>query len=130
MNEGLKKIGILTDTISDLPESISKKFGIEVIPVKIHIDEKTYLDKVEITDEEFFKLLQDPSIHAKTSQPSPYDFQVIFEKMLTKYETVSRNTRVYRAERHIPVRFDGKGSRWPEVFGQTCAHRHETGLDG
>lgn len=88
MNESLKKIGILTDTISDLPESISKRFEIEVIPVKIHIDEKTYLDKVEITDEEFFKLLQDPSIHAKTSQPSPYDFQVIFEKMLAKYETV------------------------------------------
>lgn len=85
---GLKRIGILTDSISDLPDSIAKEHGIWVLPVKLHIDEKTYLDKVEITDEEFFKILAEGKAQTKTSQPSPYDFQVIFEKMLKEYESI------------------------------------------
>ncbi len=84
----LKRIGILTDSISDLPDSIAKEHGIWVIPVKLHIDEKTYLDKVEITDEEFFRILVDGKAQTKTSQPSPYDFQVVFEKMLREFEVV------------------------------------------
>ncbi len=88
MESTKKTIGILTDSISDLPDAIAKQYGIEVIPVKLHIDDKTYLDKVDITDEQFFEILKNEHVHAKTSQPGPYDFQVIYERMLEKYEKV------------------------------------------
>ncbi|HOA15932.1 MAG TPA: DegV family protein [Bacillota bacterium] len=88
MESTKRTIGILTDSISDLPEEIAKQYGIEVIPVKLHIDDKTYLDKVDITDEQFFDILKNEHVHAKTSQPGPYDFQVIYERMLAKYEKV------------------------------------------
>lgn len=88
MDEKLKKIGILTDTVSDLPDDIAAKYGIEVIPLKIHIDDKTYLAKKDITDEQFFKLLSSTSAVAKTSQPSPFEFQVAYESMLRRYEMI------------------------------------------
>lgn len=88
MEDKLKKIGILTDTVSDLPDDIAAKYGIEVIPLKIHIDDKTYLAKKDITDEQFFEMLSNTNTVAKTSQPSPYEFQVAYEKMLDAYERV------------------------------------------
>jgi len=80
------KIGIVTDSIGDLPDEIAAKYGIEVVPVRIHIDEKTYIDKVEIKVEDFFKMIESSSVVAKTSQPSPFDFEVAYEKMLDKYD--------------------------------------------
>jgi DegV family protein with EDD domain len=88
MSNEIKKTGILTDTISDIPQEIVEALGIEIIPVKIHIGDETFLDRVEISSERFFEILVAGTVQPKTSQPSPYDFQVVFEKMLQKYEKV------------------------------------------
>lgn len=82
------RIGVLTDTIADLPDQFVAKYGINVIPVKVHVGDKTYLDKVEMTKEQFLKLLEKGAENPKTSQPSPYDFQVVFEKMLGEYDKI------------------------------------------
>jgi DegV family protein with EDD domain len=89
MNSKLRKqIGILTDSISDIPPALLKKYDLHVIPVKIHVGETTYLDKVDITDEQFFSIMEKGLEVTKTSQPSPYDFEVVYKDMLQKYDRI------------------------------------------
>ncbi|MCH5270793.1 MAG: DegV family protein [Lachnospiraceae bacterium] len=77
-------IRFLVDTSSDyLPEEMEKK-GIEFVPLQLSIGEKNYLDGVDISREEFFRLLIEDEVFPKTSQPSAVAFQEIFEDVKKK----------------------------------------------
>ena len=62
-------IRIVTDSTCDLPEHVIKERGITVIPLYIHQGEKSYLDGVDITREEFYRLL--PAFHPAPSTATP-----------------------------------------------------------
>lgn len=50
------KVGIVTDTVACLPPEVIKKYGIGVVPISLNINGKAYLDQVDITSEEFWKI--------------------------------------------------------------------------
>lgn len=62
-------IRIVTDSTCDLPEPVIRERGITVIPLYIHQGEKSYLDGVDITREEFYRLL--PGFHPAPSTATP-----------------------------------------------------------
>lgn len=77
-------IRFLVDTSSDyLPEEMKEK-NIEFVPLQVLIGEKNYLDGVDLSREEFFKLLTEGEVFPKTSQPSVVAFQEIFEDVKKK----------------------------------------------
>ncbi|GLB62115.1 hypothetical protein NCCP133_42440 [Cytobacillus sp. NCCP-133] len=47
------KIKIVTDSTADLSNEIIAEFDIEVVPLSIHIEGNTYLDRVDISPSEF-----------------------------------------------------------------------------
>ncbi|MDF2668138.1 MAG: hypothetical protein K0R67_444 [Paenibacillus sp.] len=70
----MANIRILTDSTADIPESVRKEYGIEMVPLKVHFDTETYYDAVTIQAEQFYdKLVAAPRLPT-TSQPSPVDF--------------------------------------------------------
>ncbi len=62
-------IRIVTDSTCDLPESIVKKYGITVVPLYINQGDRSYLDGVNLTREEFYRRL--PTFHPAPSTATP-----------------------------------------------------------
>ena len=55
----MAKVGIITDTIACAPLELIKQYGIGIVPVALNINGKPYLDQVEITPDEFWKIFKD-----------------------------------------------------------------------
>lgn len=77
-------IKIIVDSTSDIPLELIEKHGIEVVPLTVNFEDKCYLDKIEITSQEFFKKLAESEKLPTTSQASPGIFVEAFEKTLAE----------------------------------------------
>lgn len=69
-------IRILTDSAADMND-IS---GVDIVPLKVQIDGKEYLDGVNLERDTFYNMLITGKEFPKTSQPAPQDFLAAFEK--------------------------------------------------
>ncbi len=79
-------IKILCDSITDLPIEIIKKHNIDIVPLTVIFNEKEYLDGVDITTKEFYKMLRENETMPKTSQATYAQFVKLFEKY--KYDEI------------------------------------------
>lgn len=74
-------IKIVTDSTSDLPADLARDLGITVVPAYVHFGDKIYRDRVDISEDDFYKrLLRDP-IHPHTEPPSPQDFAGVYKRL-------------------------------------------------
>ena len=73
-------IKIITDSSADLPHNIIEQYDITVVPLTVTIGEENYLEKVDLTSEEFFTKMFSIDTLPKTSQPSPASFAEAFTK--------------------------------------------------
>lgn len=74
-------IRIVTDSTCDLPEEIVSHHAITVIPLAINVGDKSFLDGVEMTREEFYAQLPNFRPHPKTAAPGPEVFKQAFERL-------------------------------------------------
>lgn len=77
----MTNIRILTDSTADLPQEIVEQYQITVIPLTVLIEGKPYLDRVDITNEEYYATLRKVDDLPTTSQPSPAVFAEAYEKL-------------------------------------------------
>lgn len=75
-------IGILCDSATDIPEEIAKSDHVEVVPVRVIIDSKTFRDN-EIEREELLHLMENGTI-PKTSIPAYSDVEEGFFRLMSK----------------------------------------------
>ena len=83
-----RRVAVVTDSAADLPEPVLEALDIHVVPVRVHFGTQSYLDKVGLSSEEFFRMLATSPVHPKTSQPPPGDFRRAFEFLGSHYEAV------------------------------------------
>ena len=80
------KLGIVTDSTCDIPQSLVEQHELEVIPCILVIDGKEYVDGKDITREEFYRQL--PAFTAAqqptTAAPSIGDFSTRYDSLLTR----------------------------------------------
>jgi fatty acid kinase fatty acid binding subunit len=79
------KIGIVTDTTSDIPPDLKQTLNIHTIPTNIVIDGNIYRDGVDLISEEFYRDFH----HYETmvSQPVTYeDYALIYKKLTYEYD--------------------------------------------
>lgn len=81
-------IGLLVDSTCDLSSEIIAANNIEIIPLSIHFGEKIFLDREEISSEDFFAKLGDVEQLPTTSQPSIGSFVKKYEEMAKKYDKI------------------------------------------
>jgi len=74
-------IRIVTDSTCDLPAEIVSKYGITVIPLSINVGDKSLLDGVDITREEFYDQLPTFNPHPKTAAPGSEVFQQAYNRL-------------------------------------------------
>lgn len=72
-------IKIMVDSTCDLPDEIIKKYDIKVLPLRVSLEDKEYLDKKTIQVDEVYSAMR-KGIIPKTSQPNPKDMYDIFNE--------------------------------------------------
>ncbi|MCR5625915.1 MAG: DegV family protein [Lachnospiraceae bacterium] len=83
----MNSIAILTDSNSGITQTQAKELGIFVIPMPFMIDGKNYLEDIDLTQADFYRMLEDNSdIH--TSQPAPGDIMGTWDKILKDYDQI------------------------------------------
>ena len=83
-----QRVAVVVDSGADIPEDLAERYGIHVVPVRIHFATHSYLDKVSMTPSEFYRELVTNPTHPKTSQPPPGDFRRMFEFLASHYDAV------------------------------------------
>lgn len=77
----MTKIHIVTDSTADLKEVDLKKYHIHVVPLTIQIDDKTFIDGVDILPESFLNLMASAKDLPKSSQPAPGVFKELYDRL-------------------------------------------------
>ncbi len=78
------KIGFVTDSTSDIPGEIARRYDIEVVPAIITINGESYTDGAGISREDFYTRLPDLNPPPQTASPSAGSFQRVYEQLLHK----------------------------------------------
>jgi DegV family protein with EDD domain len=78
------KLGIVTDSTSDIPQYLVEEYELEVIPSILIMDGKEYADGIGISREEFYRKLASLKMQPTTAAPSIGDFSARYESLLTR----------------------------------------------
>ena len=78
------KLGIVTDSTSDLPKYLIEQYELEVVPSILIIEGKEYADGIGISREEFYRRLPSFQTQPTTAAPSIGDFSIRYESLLTR----------------------------------------------
>ena len=80
-----KKLSVVvaTNSMCDLPESVIKNCGIDVIPFRLSSDGKTYFDRVEANTDELVRYVREGD-EFDISPPSVKDFEEFFAREIKK----------------------------------------------
>jgi len=81
-------VSIVTDSTSDITSELAKKLDVTVIPLTVFFGRKSYLDRIEMTTDEFYRRLSTESIFPTTTQPAPAAFTEVYQKILAKGDDV------------------------------------------
>jgi len=84
----MSSVAIVTDSTADLPSDIAAARGVTVVPLTVTLDDKGYLDGVDITAAAFYRRLQSASGPATTSQPTPASFEKAYRRLLQDHDEV------------------------------------------
>ena len=83
----MAKIAIVTDSNSGITQAEGKKIGIYVLPMPFMIDEVTYYEDIDLTQEQFYEKLKSGA-NIATSQPSPDSVMSLWDKLLQEYDEI------------------------------------------
>ena len=75
------KIKISTDSTADISKSLQKELDISVIPLTITYDNVDYKDGVDLSEQEFYKILGECETLPTTCAVSPYEYTEYFKKL-------------------------------------------------
>lgn len=76
------KIGIVTDSTSDLPGDLARRFGVEVVPTILVVEGKQYADGKDLSRGDFYARLPAMRTFPTTAAPSIGEFSARYQKLL------------------------------------------------
>lgn len=110
-----QRVAVVTDSGADIPEEMLETLNIHVVPLRLQVDGRDYLDKVTLDAAGFYGALRRARDFPTTSQPPPGDFRRQFHFLAGHHETVLAVTLsaalsgTWQAARSAAAR-DGNGS--------------------
>ncbi len=75
---------IVTDSATDTQMLQDKYIKVKIVPLKVNLGEKAYRDGVDISANDFYKVLEESSVLPITSQPSVGDFAEVYREAAKK----------------------------------------------
>jgi len=115
-------IAIVTDSSCDLTPEFVIRHNIQTVPVQVIFGSETYVDKITITPNEFYRMLRETRDFPTTSQPTPGEFKATYEELWGHYEHA------------ISIHLSGKLSgtlQAAKMAARSCGDEHRvTVIDG
>jgi DegV family protein with EDD domain len=81
-------IAICADSACDIPENYRKTFDIHLIPLTVNIQGEKYLDRVELSMEDFYEMVRDEHAAPSTSPAKNGQYINLFSDLLKNYDQV------------------------------------------
>jgi len=78
----MAKVAIVTDSTTNLPIEVTRNLPIFTVPLHVIWGEKSYLDQVDMSADEFYARLKSDKVMPTTSQPSPQAFKDVYVRLL------------------------------------------------
>ncbi len=110
-------IGIVTDSIADLPQSFIDNEQITVIPINLICDTNVYLDKITITPSQFYENINKYKMNPTSAQPSSTVFENTFSDLLNYFDSVigifvsNEMSGTYKSAKRTALTFSEKGKK-------------------
>lgn len=81
-------VKIVTDSLSDLPPDVARELGVTVVPMVVRFGDKTYRDKVDLTMDEFYRMLAESPVLPTTSQPPVGAFEEVYRELAQETDQI------------------------------------------
>ncbi|MBQ4482808.1 MAG: DegV family protein [Lachnospiraceae bacterium] len=81
-------VAIVTDSNSGITQAEAKKLGISVLPMPFTINNETYFEDINLTQDEFYEKLTDPGAEIHTSQPGPVETMGLWDELLKENDEI------------------------------------------
>jgi DegV family protein with EDD domain len=79
---------IVMDSAGEIPDEWRSEYEVEVIPVNIQFENKTYQQGVDLSNDDFYRLADSTGVIPKTSQPSPQQFVDFYKRIAQAGDTI------------------------------------------
>ena len=83
----MSKVAVMTDSNSGITQTEAKELGICVLPMPFYIDEQTYYEDIDLTQDEFYEKLKG-DCDIKTSMPALGDVTDKWDGLLKEYDEI------------------------------------------
>lgn len=77
-------VKIITDSTNDLPKELLEKLDIDVMPLYVNFEDKSYKDGIDITTDELYDIVKKNGKLPKTAGVTVGDFETKFKEYLDK----------------------------------------------
>jgi DegV family protein with EDD domain len=77
-------VRIVTDSASDLGLDEATSLGIDVVPLSIRFGNDVFLDREELSIDEFYRRMAESDDMPQTAAPAPGAFQEVFRRRLAE----------------------------------------------
>ncbi len=81
-------VKLITDSTSDLTFSQVAQLGVDIVPLTINFADRSYIDGIELSPEEFYKKLAAADTLPTTSQATPAAFETLFRRYIAAGEEI------------------------------------------
>jgi uncharacterized protein len=116
-----RPVAVVTDTGADIPAEELERLDIHVVPARVHFGERSFLDTVGLSHQEFYRMLATSPVHPTTSQPPAGDFRRMFEFLTSHYTAV--------VSINVTGRASGTRQAAESAAGRIAAHARVTVVD-
>ncbi len=99
----MNKVAIVSDSVFSLPQELIQRYGIRVVPLHIIWGDKDYRDGVDITAEDFYKLMKSSQELPTSSAPSTEQYLEAFQEASKKASGVACILMSSRLTNHNPA---------------------------
>jgi DegV family protein with EDD domain len=77
----MTKLKIVTDSAADMPDGWAQKYGINILPINIQFGEKSYRQGIDLSNDQFYELVEQTQKIPKTSLPTPAQIIEFYQKI-------------------------------------------------
>jgi len=79
---------IVMDSAGEIPQEWRSEYDVEVIPVNIQFENKTYQQGVDLSNDDFYQIVDSTGVIPKTSQPTPQQFVEFYKRIAQASDTI------------------------------------------
>jgi DegV family protein with EDD domain len=84
----MQKVAIVSDSVCSLPLEMLGKYHINIVPIEIIYEGKSYRDGIDITPNEVYKMMRRKENLPTTSTASPGDFLNVYRELNRQAESI------------------------------------------